>query len=349
MICRLSSFFFATATVFLGLLGTVFCASAQHGEERRYFDDWLASCRPASGYCSATSYVNPNPGNGTVADYVLRVGRAATGQWELSLSTVRDMPETGAEISAVAGDANLRLEAGRDYAAYGSINDFFIIGDAAQYLFDHMAPADQMTFSFQNDMQNPSGATFSLDGLMASLLWIDEQQRRLGSERIAGQPPEGLTPTGTEVAGAGQVAPELAAWHFAQSDCNPFDLVRGAFESFDLPEGNRLHIVPCYEGAYNYSKRLYVERPGATPPYQTLLFVDFWDEGGWVARDLLVNPTFDPVTLTLESFNMGRGIGDCGSLGTWRWNGHDFILQSFRFKAECDATLQPDAFEQLYP
>ncbi len=31
------------------------------GEKRAYFKDWLTACRPTTGYCSATTYINPNP------------------------------------------------------------------------------------------------------------------------------------------------------------------------------------------------------------------------------------------------------------------------------------------------
>ena len=72
------------------LLAALVPAFAQ-GEARQYFKDWLAACRQ-DGYCSATGYQNPNPGNGTVADYILRVGRHAEGTyWEISFSTVATM------------------------------------------------------------------------------------------------------------------------------------------------------------------------------------------------------------------------------------------------------------------
>ena len=78
----------------------------EHGEQRRYFGDWLAACRD-DGYCSATAYHNPNPGDGLVADYVLRVGRHAEEiYWEISFSTVRTMGDAAAPFTVSVDAVN---------------------------------------------------------------------------------------------------------------------------------------------------------------------------------------------------------------------------------------------------
>jgi hypothetical protein len=38
----------------------------------------------------------------------------------------------------------------------------------------------------------------------------------------------------------------------------------------------------------------------------------------------------------MRSFHKGRGVGDCGDIGEWRWNGKDFVLRIFWRKADCD-------------
>src|SRR5688572_10367745 len=130
----------------LSLLLTVLLALAMpamaqgSGEQRRYFTDWLAACR-ADGYCSATAYQNPNPGNGTVADYVMRIGRhAEQTYWEISFSTVASMGDAARPFDVVVDGESETFSGPDEVAAYGSINDFFFTGGGAQAVMDRLAP-----------------------------------------------------------------------------------------------------------------------------------------------------------------------------------------------------------------
>lgn len=203
--------------VVLIMLGVLPAVAQRSGETRQYFKDWLAACR-VDGYCSATAYQNPSPGNGTVADYVLRVGRHAEGiYWEISFSTVATMGDATQPFEvAVDGDAE-RFAGSSEVAAYGSINDFFLLGPKAQAVMDRLAPGAELTVAFTDTDGNRQEAVFSLAGLTASLIWIDEQQNRLGSERVAEAPPVGLTLAG----GVRPTIPEALMAHRAtDTDCS---------------------------------------------------------------------------------------------------------------------------------
>ena len=36
---------------------------------------------------------------------------------------------------------------------------------------------------------------------------------------------------------------------------------------------------------------------------------------------------------------MGRGVGDCGEIGDWRWTGKNFKLTGYWNKADCDGKV----------
>jgi hypothetical protein len=48
-----------------------------------------------------------------------------------------------------------------------------------------------------------------------------------------------------------------------------------------------------------------------------------------------MNPIFDPETMTLTSFNKGRGYGDCGFEEQWVWTGKVFQLSQERSMGQC--------------
>ena len=104
----------------------------EHGETRQYFKDWLAACR-ADGYCSATAYQNPNPGDGSVADYILRVGRHAEGvYWEIAFTTVVVVADPAVTFSVGIDGQWEDFTGAGEVAPYGSVNDFFLLGPKAR-------------------------------------------------------------------------------------------------------------------------------------------------------------------------------------------------------------------------
>ena len=59
---------------------------------------------------------------------------------------------------------------------------------------DRLMPGSALDVSFTDESGAATATTFSLTGLTAALIWIDERQGRLGSERVAEVPPYGLSP-----------------------------------------------------------------------------------------------------------------------------------------------------------
>lgn len=317
----------------LGLLP----ALGQDGETRRYFKDWLAACR-ADGYCSAIGYVNPNPGDGTVADFAFRIGRhAEESYWELSFTPVKVMADPAMPFTMLVDGKGESLTAPDEIAPYGSINDFFLLGAKAQSVMDQLMPGTALKVIFTDESGATGTAEFSLSGLTAALIWIDEQQGRLGSERVAEIPPVGLDR-------AIETPRQLAV------DLRTVDLVNlhngsGCSTRIDLDTADRiwtaaldetfmLYVVPCEDFAYNFIGALYVATDeGLAPAY-----LPESDANG-EASNLIYSANWDEANGELSSAYKG-GNGNCGSAGRWRWTDRQFVLIELRARETCDQSTQ---------
>ena len=51
--------------------------------------------------------------------------------------------------------------------------------------------------------------------------------------------------------------------------------------------------------------------------------------------DLLVNAAYDPATRVIDSFNKGRGVGDCGYAASWTWTVRGFVQTTSSGMGEC--------------
>lgn len=329
-------------------------ANAQNfGEKREYFKDWLAACRPTTGYCSAITYINPNPGNGAVADHWLRIGRHKDGaKWEISFTPITVAPNNSTTFYFWIGEDSFWFTKGSGALAYGAINDIFLIGEDATKMLTAMLAGNKMTSSFDDMSGQRIDIDFSLSGLTASLLWIDDQQGRVGDPRIAGDLPIGLDLAEPKLPIPTELPAEILEKHAANENCDALsELVHGSdWQTHQVNNTTLLYMIPCTAGAYNFLYAFYTQST-EYDSISKLLFADYWDSVGWTGTDLLVNPHFDPATRTLTSFYKGRGLGDCGTSGEWQWQEYGFKMISFHAKSECggyadDMDLE---FPQIYP
>lgn len=76
--------------------------------------------------------------------------------------------------------------------------------------------------------------------------------------------------------------------------------------------------------------RYWMVRNGDYAAVGPMVFADSEGDGGFAGTDILLNAAIDPRTGLLTHFAKARGIGDCGSAGTWKWTGYTFKLQELR-------------------
>ena len=127
----------------------------------------------------------------------------------------------------------------------------------------------------------------------------------------------------------------------AIDDCDPSDAAKDSEHLVArLAPGVILWGPLCSLGAYNevnvffigdehgrHLKRINLpEPPGADP----------------AENDALMNVSYDPKTRTLSSFAKGRGVGDCGSVEAWVWDGRAFQLLSETEMIACRGVLTDD-------
>lgn len=314
-------------------------------QTRRYFKDWLAVCS-SDGNCSATAYDNPTPISGAIANYILRVGRQKLAQaWEISFTAIASVPQQWTDLKVTVDNDHLIFASRRDYGAYDAINDFYLVGQKAQTLFAEMLPGTKLSLRFLTEGQTETKALFSLSGLMAALLWIDEQQQRPGSKRFAGPAPVGLTPVSE---GFSKILPRaLIIKHAGDPDCDPFENLPNAGEILSGQVGDRewLYFIPCNAGAYNYAYKAY---HSYGTYFSAIYFAQYDSNTGWTGTPFIINPVYDAKSKILTAYTKGRGLGDCGSTAIWRWGQFGLAMVEFRFKGKCDARGEPGIFPLVY-
>lgn len=325
-------------------------ANAIAGDDSRTFKDWRAACRP-DGYCAAATYVNPGADDAN-ADYILRIGRqpGADRLWQIGFTTLAATADRDRPMNArVDGNPAITLRPVGGFEPLGAVNDFFVTEPAlGDRILAAMAAGSRIRFEFLDVTGAPHDADFSLSGLSATLLWIDERQGRLKSPRRTERPddiePAPRLDKPAAIAAAG-LPPALLDRHARESDCEALDSEFMAnFEPVigALSDTAMLYALPCTAGAYQVGYRLYVVESGEIGGIETLYFADYSESHGWTGTDLLFSLDYDPATKTLASFYKGRGIGDCGSTGRWRWVDYAFALEEFRATEDCEGRLSED-------
>jgi hypothetical protein len=61
----------------------------------------------------------------------------------------------------------------------------------------------------------------------------------------------------------------------------------------------------------------------------------------------MINADFDPKTMVLNAFEKGRGLGDCGVLRNYLWDGKSFQPLEIDYMPECRG-VEADAWPALH-
>lgn len=185
-------------------------AMASDGDDAsQSFKQWAALCRP-DGYCLAATSIEAKAADGTATRYALNVGRPAQqSYWEVSVQLAGAGVDLARDFVAGIGDDTLTFSGPDEIAPYGDIDHFYLLGSNAQSLLDKLVHGAALDIGFTDHSGASGSATFSLAGIGAALIWIDTQQHRIGSERVAEPPPYGLVRA--DLPGGLWMAPAIAA------------------------------------------------------------------------------------------------------------------------------------------
>ena len=353
-------------TRYLAAAIVTLAAGAASASDYKQFRDWYAACdnlRNCSAYGMDTEFAS-----GSFS--YLRLQRGGAADAAVKVTITAQVPK-GSTFTLRFDDPKLPgLPAepltGED--ADGSDEARRVSLAASDALIDSLRKAQKIVIT----RANPPGGTLkddekvssiSMSGAAAALLWIDDQQKRLdtttalvrrGSKPASAVPAQPTAPVIVAAKAAPDTkAPKPAAALVAKARkiCEN-DPKAALDESVSLAPGLFLYSYSCPEmsGAYNMQSVYFIA--SAKEP-QNARAVSF----GWPVRisdirqdgpaELATNASFDPKTMTLDTFNKGRGIGDCGTSESWVFDGKSFQLAELRMMVECRGVL-PDDWPVLY-
>ncbi len=341
-----------SARIALAVVLTAPAASA-HASFKE-FRDWLAACDNLRN-CSAFA-VNAD---GDDAGAYLRIDRG--GAADAPVIVMLSVELRGASGYSVAFDdpALPGLPAGTLVGAEGEANDYRRIeiakGAAATTLIDSIrkAKAIVITRQFADGKKTDDAVTrVSMSGAGASFLWIDDQQKRLdtitalvrrGPKPAYAVPPQPKAPVIVAAKPSKAKAPEKhspALLAKGRALCEEDDEGSQIEDVNPLGGGQFLYQFTCPDssGAYNFMNVFLIGLAGDVKALRPATFSrppDLRKVDSDGPRSGLMNPLFDPKTMTLTSFNKGRGYGDCGIEEQWVWNGKTFRLAVERSMSEC--------------
>jgi hypothetical protein len=321
--------------------------------EVKQFRDWLAAC-DNTRRCAAYA-LRENGGSrylrierGGEAEAPIKVTLVAEGKIEKPLRAAFNDPALGGLPAApLAGKYLDDLEK----------TEFALPSDLA--FIDALRKATELTTT----PEGGEAEAISLSGAVASLLWIDEQQKRLGTVtalvRRGDKPASAVPPPpAIPVVRRGTPATEPAPKDFPKPVLAKGRTVCGADDPKPEPGdaialgGNLVgYWFECRQmsGAYNFWSGLVIAPHGA-PQAARIPWIPF--PPGEVAitgikEQLLVNAAFDEKTMTLTMFAKSRGPGDCGSAAAWVFDGKEFRLTRFQKMPVC-AGLLADEWPVIY-
>ena len=206
------------------------------------------------------------------------------------------------------------------------------------------------------ELRGPDGRALkrvSLSGASAALLYMDEQQRRLGTvtalvdrgaRPASAVPSPPALPRVTLAPAPGNAAPEIGPAEIAalrrQAGCT-IDEVGGPDEHAveAIGPGTALILLACGTGAYNLSSIPFIARRVDGRLATEIAPFDAQWGNEELGRPTLINAFWDADARLLREFAKGRGIGDCGSHATYGWDGRRFRLVEQEEMSECRGSM----------
>ncbi|ATF48632.1 DUF1176 domain-containing protein [Citrobacter freundii] len=236
----------------------------------------------------------------------------------------------------------------------------------------HLMTDDPVTISaFLQTVQNAQaitlqkgGQTLSLAGLKAALLFIDAQQKRVGSETAwiqKGDEPPLSVPPAPALKGVAIVNPtptplseqerndllDYGNWRINGLRCS-LDPMRREVRVSALTDDKALLMIGCEAGAYNTIDLAWiVSRSKPLTSRSVRLSLPFKTDAE--SNDMeLTNAAFDEKSRELITLAKGRGLSDCGIQTRWRFDGQRFRLVRYAQEPSCDNWHGPDAWPTLW-
>ncbi|ANA22007.1 DUF1176 domain-containing protein [Salmonella enterica] len=320
---------------------------------QRTFSDWQVTCNNQN-FCVARN-------TGEHHGLVMTLSRSAGARTDAVLRIDRGgLVPPDAKEAAIAPRLLLDGKPLSFNSPHWRVSPWHLMtGDPATIAAFLQTIQDAQAITLKNGVQ-----TLSLVGLKAALLFIDAQQKRVGSETAwieKGNEPPLSVPPAPALKGIAVINPtpvplseeerndllDYAAWRVNGIRCS-LDPLRREAQVSALTDDNALLIVNCEAGAYNTIDLAWiVSRKKTLVSRAVRLRLPF--NRGVESNDMeLMNAFFDEKTRELVTLAKGRGLADCGIQTRWRYDGDRFRLVRYAEEPSCDNWHGPDAWPTLW-
>ena len=317
-------------------LGVGLLAGSAAASEFKQFRDWYAACDNLRN-CSAYGFDTEFLGGG---NSYLRLERGGAPDAPGKITITAEVP-SGSKFTLRFDDPNLPglpagSQSGEEIDGSDEARRVTIAG--ADAMMDSLRKAQKIVITRDNPpdrtlKDDEKRSSISMSGAAAALLWIDDQQHRLDTVTALirrGPKPASAVPSPPK-------APVIVAARpvkNARTPNPPADLIAKARkaceddtkakleEADSLTAGLFLYSFSCPQvsGAYNTNSVYFIVPQGQPQAARSVSFR--WPvKVGDIVHDgdavMATNSSFDPESMTLNSFSKGRGIGDCGTEESW--------------------------------
>jgi len=158
---------------------TADCSVAPFCEDRRYFKDFLVACRQPRGdgsrFCSANTYVHDTEAPAGY-EYQLRVSRERRdAPLRISFIAVFEMMDRSKPMTISIDGERIAALQPHEIETPEAINDYFVgPQEKTDQLVEAMRAGANITITYRSEHGQNLAVPFSLSGLTASLLWMQE-------------------------------------------------------------------------------------------------------------------------------------------------------------------------------
>ncbi|MGA2636512.1 DUF1176 domain-containing protein [Methylocella sp.] len=318
-------------------------AQASIAQPLKQFKDWTVGCDNVRT-CTALGL----PPSEEAGAY-LKISRTGAADDEPAVSfTAYAEDETKQPLLKVLQDGEAAPSLPNESLSARQDGDFAtasLSGDGARAFIAALRSAKTLTVQLIDGDKSGDAAAVSLAGAAAALLYMDAQQNRLGTVTALirrGESPASSIPSPPE-------PPTIAAVKMGEIK-KPPKLPPGVVPAKDesckrydpivvrLSSDQTLWGICDQAAAYNFAYRFWIVGAGRAKP------AVFRIPGRRAVEDpaVLTSPTLSDDGLTLGAENKGRGVGDCGEISEWAWDGAAFRLVRLRQMDECRGVSSDD-------